>query len=360
MPTVVHRPHHLEPVKNTARVILAVKNFAAIRGVCHIGLGVTATNTMKVLRRSGYQVESWATQTVKDLRSQLAADIKRNPSIPISHIIVSAPSWVQPDDFKELCIQYPDIEFVLLNHSGCCFLSIDKFGIRNIRQCADLELSLHNFRVSSNNKRVVNWFQRGLNAKCLYLPNLYDTQSFIDPFPRNREHTGTLRIGSFGAGRPWKNQLAAAEAAVQMGRQLGVPMELYVNSKRPDGGERMIESRIELFDGLRDCKLIEVPWESWPRFRETCQHMHLLLQPSFDETFNVVTADGIAVGVPSVTSEAIEWTPKDWWCETCDPSSIVRVGMYLLHDKYAIEDGREHLKQYVATGVEIWKDYLGR
>lgn len=40
------RPHHIDPSQETVRVVLAVKNFAAIKGVCHIGLGVTARKSV--------------------------------------------------------------------------------------------------------------------------------------------------------------------------------------------------------------------------------------------------------------------------------------------------------------------------
>lgn len=360
----LNRPHAVAPQKETARVILAVKNFAAVRGVCHIGLGVTALNTMKVLRDQGFFVESWAAQTAKELEAQLDQATGRHDNalggkhqyIPITHVIVSAPSWVQPADFEHLCLKYPDIEFVQLNHSGCAFLSIDKYGIQNIKKATELQLSMHNFRVAGNNRRFTDWVDRGLGSDCLYLPNLYDVKSFV---PLRHQPIGdTLRIGSFGASRPWKNQLTAAEASVQLARQMGLKLELYINSKRPDGGERMIESRQELFCGLRDAKLIEVPWERWPLFRQTVGHMHLLISPSFDETYNVCTADGIAQGVCSVTASSIEWTPRRWWSVPEDPSDLVRVAIYLLHDKNAIVDGRNSLTQFTKTGVGHWHEYL--
>lgn len=357
----MNRPHHLDPAKSTVRVVHAVKNFAAIKGVCHIGLGVTATNCVKTLRAQGVFAEAWATQTADELKQKLKdaeAQSQATGLLRVSHVIVSAPSWVQPNDFKSLCLDYPNIEFVLLNHSGCAFLSIDKFGIKNNRECIDLQLTVHNFRVAANNTRVSKWLSRAFNFNCLYLPNLYDVTEFIDPYPMHRDIGGTLRLGSFGASRPWKNQLTAAEAAVQLAREMGVNLELYVNSRRPDGGERMIESRNELFAGLRGCSIVEVPWESWPRFRTTVGNMHLLLQPSFDETFNVVTADGISAGVASITSESIEWTPQSWWASTCDPDDLVRVGLYLLNDKYAVEDARDCLRDYVKLGTIRWKDYL--
>jgi hypothetical protein len=256
-----------------------------------------------------------------------------------------------------LCADFPEIEFVQLNHSGTAYLSIDKFGIRNIRQVIDLELSVHNMRTAANNPRVAKSLSEMFGFKCLLLPNLYDTESFVTPYPV-KAICGTVRVGSFGAGRPWKNQLTAAEGAVQLARRLGVALELYVNSMRPDGGERMIESRKELFDRLPGCKLIEVPWQLWPVFRDVTAQMHILFQPSFDETFNVVTADGIAEGVASVTAPSIEWSPQSWWCEPSDPSSMVKVAISLLHDQHAVEDGRENLRQFVSQGITQWLNYL--
>lgn len=354
----MNRPHHLEPKKETARVILAVKNFAAIKGVCHIGLGVTATNTMKVLRREGYFVEAWPIQKTFELHDRLKADEAKHPAVPISHVIVSAP-WINATRFKQFCLDFPNVEFVLLNHSGCAFLSIDTDGIKTNQECMQLQLHVHNFKVAANNTRVANWLSRGLGGDCLLIPNLYDTQTFVNPYP-HRMPGDTIRIGSFGAGRPWKNQLTAAEAAIQLARQLGVNLEFYVNSKRPDGGEKMISERDKMFAGLTGAKLIYVPWKPWAQFRHVCANMHLLLQPSFDETFNVVTADGIAEGVPSVTASSIEWTPQNWWATCEDPATLVKVGLHLLHDKTAVQDGRDALTTYVGHALNRWKDYLGR
>lgn len=356
---MLERPHNVDPSVEKVRVILAVKNFAAIQGVCHIGLGVTATNTMKVLRKNGVHTEAWATQTYLELREKLSKDAHNERTRDITHVIVSAPSWIQPHQFKELCFIYPDIEFVQLNHSGCAFLSIDRLGIQNIRECIDLELSMHNMRVASNNPRVTGTLTEafGMEPDCLLLPNLYDTDTFVKPYPR-REYGNTLHIGNFGASRPWKNQLTAALAAIQLSRRLGVRLEYYVNSKRPDGGEKMITSREEMFKNLAGCNINYVPWEMWPKFRDTISTMNILFQPSFDETFNVVTADGLAEGVASVTAPCIEWTPSSWWCEECDPSSMVDVAIRLLHDPHAVEFGRRELEKYVRNGLRLWLDYL--
>lgn len=358
------RPHDVAPSLVSTRVILAIKNFAAIPGVCHIGLGVTAANTMKVLRRAGVQCEAWSLDSssgkggeVKLLWAKLK-EAAASGQRPITHVIVSAPSWILPINFYHLALAYPDITFVQLNHSGCAYLSIDKNGIRNIREVAAYQEMTHNIRVAANNDRVGKFISGSFGTSALLLPNLYDTQSYVKPFTPQKVGS-TLRIGSFGASRPWKNQLCAAEAAVMLGSAMGHNIELYVNSKRPDGGERMIESRAELFAGLPHAKIIDVPWASWTRFRDITGNMHLLIQPSFDETFNVCTADGIAEGVPSVTTSALEWTPSSWWAEPEDPSDIMRVGMGLLHNPaHAVEAGRTSLSRYVAVGLHRWIDFL--
>jgi hypothetical protein len=54
----------------------------------------------------------------------------------------------------------------------------------------------------------------------------------------------------------------------------------------------------ELIADLPGVKLVLNGWQSWPRFRKIVGHMHLLLQPSYTESFNMVTADGVVEGVP--------------------------------------------------------------
>lgn len=370
--THLARPHNVNPALSTVRVILTVKNFSHIPGVCHIGLTTTAAMNMKMLRSVGIAAECWQTRTAAELQAQLVADAMKGGN-PVTHVVVSSPSWIYPTTalaisstkgkdkgpgFAELCAAWPEIEFVLQNHSGCAYLSIDKFGIRNIRACLDLALDLHNLKVSANNGRVRGLLNNLNHGGVLYLPNLYDYTSYVDPYTPQKIGD-TLRVGSFGAARPWKNQLLAAEGAYMLAKAMGLRLELYVNSKRPDGGERMIESREELFFKLPGATLIDVPWQPWPQFRSTIGNMHLCIQASFDETFDVCAADSIAAGVPCITSQAIEWTPGYWQCDTCDPSSVVRVGLCLLAEPHtAIADSRRKLKKFVIDGLQSWVDYL--
>jgi hypothetical protein len=176
-----------------------------------------------------------------------------------------------------------------------------------------------------------------------------------------RRDPDPLRVGCFGAGRPWKNQLVAAQAALAMARRLGVRLELYVNTGHWDTNGQHAKGRRQLF-GHPTAQLFEVPWNTWTRFRQTVSGMDLLISPSFDETFCVICADGVAEGVPSVVTAAMDWTPVSWWChQPHDQASVAAIGMALLHDRVAaVYDGRERLREYVELGVHQWIEYLTR
>lgn len=361
----MQRPHYLAPRKETARAIFFAKNFGG-PGISNIGLGVTNQNNISVLRREGYFAEIWSGQTYDEVMSQIKQandQAVAAHTVRPSHVIINSPSWLTSAQIATLSYTFPHIEFVLQNHTGCAYLSIDRnneeSGILANRKIIDLQRSTCNVKVSGNNPRFVNWLKSTYRCDCLLLPNLYDPASFM-PYSRQRRVIGdVLRVGNFGAPRPWKNQLTAAMAAYQLARHLGVNLELYVNSRR-DYERQLFQSRMDLFSNERDAKLIDVPWEPWPKFKSTIAHMDILFQPSFDETFNVVTADGISMGVASVVGSSIEWAPSDWMATVEDPSSIVKTALYLLHDSNAVEDGRAALTGYVKNGLERWKDYLGR
>jgi hypothetical protein len=99
-------------------------------------------------------------------------------------------------------------------------------------------------------------------------------------------------------------------------------------------------------------------WQSWANFRKTVATMHLLLQPSYTESFNMVTADGVAEGVASVVSSAIDWAPPDWKANVDDVLEISRVGRRLISDQRAPEEGRLALLSYVADGLLAYRKYL--
>jgi glycosyltransferase involved in cell wall biosynthesis len=113
-----------------------------------------------------------------------------------------------------------------------------------------------------------------------------------------------------------------------------------------------------MLNGLPHVKLVENGWQTWTQFRQTVRHMHLLMQPSYTESFNVVTADGVAEGVSSVVSDAIDWAPKGWRAPVDDANAMARVGRKLLESRWAPRQGLAALKRYNRKATHAWSEFL--
>ncbi len=331
-------------------VVLAYKNFAANRNISHIGLGVAAINTAKVLRRDGIVTDVWPILSAADLRARL--EVK-----PVEQVIISAP-WIPTVELQDLAYQFTDTNFAVVCHSNVGFLQADPNGVKLVRETLELEMATHNVRLGGNSRRFCHWIESTFGGHCYYLPNLY----YLDCQP-NRQRPfcggGTLRIGVFGAVRPLKNLMSSAGAALEISRRLRVPLELWISGGRAEGGgETVLAAVKQMIAGLPNVELKLNGWQSWPNFRKTVAHMHLLLQPSYTESFNMVTADGTAEGVASVVSEAIDWAPDDWKADVDDVLAIARVGRRLLCDSSAAEEGLHALKGYVAEGIRSYREYF--
>ncbi len=331
-------------------VVLAYKNFAAHRNISHIGLGVAAINTAKVLRREGIMTEVWPIVDASDLRARLQA-------APQKHVIVSAP-WIPTAELQALSNNFPQTHFAVNCHSNVGFLQADRHGVKLIREVMELELGTANVHLAGNSRRFCEWIKAAFGSACTYLPNLYWTEG-SHPRPQRAFTGGTLRIGVFGATRPLKNLMSAAGAALEIGRHLRVPLELWLSAGRAEGGgETVLAAVQEMVQGVPGVNLMMNGWQSWPKFRQTVGHMHLLLQPSYTESYNMVTADGVAEGVPSVVSHAIDWAPESWKAEVDDVLQIAQIGRRLLHDTSAAYEGFEALQRYTRDGVQAYRNYF--
>lgn len=330
-------------------VILAYKNFAANRNISHIGLGVAAINTAKVLRREGTKTDVWPIVSASDLRTRLRA-------APASDIVISAP-WIPALEMQSLSNDFPETHLTVNCHSNVGFLQADRNGMRLVREMMELQMATANVHLAGNSRRFCDWVRTAFGAPCVYLPNLYYIES--DPTPRLPFSGGTLRIGVFGATRPLKNLMSAAGAALEISRTLRVPLELWLSAGRSEGGGDGILAAVrEMLNGLPNVTLILNGWQTWPSFRRTIAHMHMLLQPSYTESFNMVTADGVAEGVPSVVSNAIDWAPGDWKANVDDVLDIARVGRRLLYDPRAALDGMKALNAYVKDGLQSYQRFF--
>jgi hypothetical protein len=297
-------------------------------------------------------VEVWPVVHARDLQNLLERQ-------PASHVVISAP-WIPSPEIQTLILSNPETRFAVNCHSNVGFLQADTNGVRLVREGMEIEAGSFNFHIAGNSSKFCKWIRHAYGAPCTYLPNLYYLHSDIIP-SRPLFSGGTLRIGAFGATRPLKNFMSAAGAALEIARSFKVNLELWLSAGRTEGGgDTILRSARAMLDGLPGIKLVENGWQSWPKFRQSVGHMHLLLQPSYTESFNMVTADGVAEGVPSVVSEAIDWAPPHWKAQTDDVLDISRVGRHLLHDIHGARDGYEALLSHNREGIQAWQSFLSR
>jgi hypothetical protein len=358
---MLDRPHVLSPSLRTARIVLCYKNFAAGRRISHIGLGVAAINTCKVLREQGVQAEVWACRDAADLRQNLV--IAREESLrsgqqPISHVAISAP-WIPTADLAALARDWPEVVLALVSHSNVGFLQADAGGVRLLRESFSLCRSQHNFCAGGNSLAYTRWVECAFEVPCHFLPNLYHLDG-LSARPAHRPwRGGMLRIGCFGAIRPLKNHLTAAATALAIRAALNADLEFWISSGRSEGGgNTVLNSLTEMLAGLPGVRLCQAGWQGWPEFRGLVRSMHLLLQLSYTESFNMVTADGIAESVPSVVSEAIDWAPRSWQVSSDDALEAAEVGRHLLADPLAANTGLAALEGYNQSGIAAWKAFL--
>lgn len=341
------------------RVIIVYKNFlATTQGISHIGLGVSAVNSAKVLHSKGIQAEILPIKMETDLRTFLSK--QGSADKPVTHVIVSAP-WIRTAFYQWLCATYPKIQFAMNCHSNVGFLQADTNGIKLIREGLALASAVHNFSVCGNSKRFCRFIEHAYGSPCSYLPNMYYLDGTTNVSrPIWRQCGGTLRIGAFGATRSQKNFITCVAAAIEISRDLKAQTEVWINTERNDGPEsrRILAAAQMLVEGLPNVVIKKAGWQSWPNFRKVVGNMHLLLQMSYTESFNMVTADGVAEGTPSVVSNVITWAPSSWQAEADDVFDIARAGIRLLNDHMAAKNGYNALRIHNKESLQHWYNFL--
>ena len=332
------------------KLALCYKNFAANANISHIGLGVSALNTAKVLKRHGVPVSAFAINSIVDLDNFL----RSNPDT--THVVISA-AWLPVLDLGHLVVRYPGIEFAVNIHSNVGFLQADANGVKLLGSYVHLQKELLNFHVSGNSEEFVDWLTEVYSVEAEFLPNLYNLDSTVMA-NRPLYNGGTIRIGAFGACRPLKNFLTAAAAACAISKELRVPVEFYMNGGRPDGGGSVEHAIKALVHSQPNVTLKILNWAAWPDFLDILETLHLMIQVSYTESFNIVTADGIAKGVPSVVSAAIPWVPARWIAQSDDALDVARVGRSLITDPHAVVDGVQALERHNQNGFYQWINFF--
>ncbi|WP_394849643.1 hypothetical protein LZC95_19600 [Pendulispora brunnea] len=305
---------------------------------------------MRVLRRNGVDARAYGVWTFEHVRERLWENNG------VTHCIIEAP-WLSAAETATLCHEFPDTHFLVRTHSNLGFLQVESGAITIIKELLLLQEGVLNLTVSANSQRLTHFIERTYQGKCLYLPNLYDTERVSRKRDFPSQHR-LIRIGSWGAQRLMKNHTTAAAAAMLVAKSRASDLEFWVSTDREEFGRGIMASLRAMFKGLHWAKLVEHPWEDWAAFRRTVGYMDLNIQVSMSETFNIVSADSVAEGVPCVVSPMIEWAPPHWMCHPDAVEEMARIGTELLASVDGAADGLAALLRHVRHAVRRWLRYL--
>jgi hypothetical protein len=258
---------------------------------------------------------------------------------------------------EKLVSNFPSINFTIVYHSNLGFLSQDRFSVYSLLPFFEIESRYPNFRVGTNSEEFSNAIEQASNRKFLYLPNLIHLPYGVRR-QRPKNKSNIIHIGLFGASRVLKNWLTATVAVMIIANKTKKQIVFHVSGKRDEGA---VHTRANMMDLLKlnpNVSLVDVPWLDHDDFLRYLYSMDLLLQPSFTETFNNVTAEGCLCGVPSVVSEAIFWVPDSWKSNADSAVDIANVGIKLLNDKSVNLDGWKALNNYNKKSEKQWLTWI--
>lgn len=335
-------------------MLLVYKNLWCDPSSSFVGLSVISLKTMQYLRAKGIYTDVSGVDKIEDISRRIDSLSK-----PYTHVIIFAP-WLPAHALTNLAFSYPGIEFAVTCHSNVGFLSADAAAFTHIREYMKVELNTPNFHLACNSSELSGWVRRAYGAIAWDLPNLYMIDGTASSRPSKPFSGDLLRIGCFGAVRILKNTLSAGAAALEIAKILNVDVEFFISSHGIEGENKSVTNSLkEMFQGVRFAKLIDVPWENWAEFKiSTVAHMDLGIQPSYTETFNLVAADFVSEGKPSVVGHAIKWAPDEWKANVDEVSDISRVGINLLFNPTEPERGLRALTIHNEASFGCWLNYL--
>jgi hypothetical protein len=283
-----------------------------------------------------------------------------------THVVIEA-LWVVPAKFEILRRLHPAVRWVVRIHSEIPFLSqegvamewvLAYLGQRNV------SLGVNSDRTRADLRQVAAVAYPGdqrLDDRVVFMPNYYPMAD--DDVPYALRGKSTIDVGCFGAVRPLKNQLIQACAAVVFADRKGLGLRLHVNAGRVEqGGGSALKNIRALFAALpARFELVEHPWLSHDDFVALVRQMDLGLQVSFSESFNIVTADFVANGVPVVVSPEVRWLDPSNWARPTDMENIVATMDSVLRLKRFLgfmQLPQRRLARYNQASVDAWLDWL--
>lgn len=323
------------------------------------GLLNSATFVTNMLKESGIECSLVQVQD-NNCIDKVVSDYKP------THVIIEA-FWVVPDKFEILSKLHPSVKWIIRNHSEIPFLATEGIATDWIMRY----LHHTNVYIASNSDRAYRETRTMAHAKdpsknysdkVLYLPNFY-TFSENTVSQDHCKNNDTLDISCFGAIRPLKNQLIQAVAAIQCAKEMGKKLNFHINATRIEGGGNNTLKNIQaLFANSNErYKLIEHTWSPHDQFVKLCATMDLSMCVSFTETFCIVAADCVSMGVPIIVSDDIRWATSLSKADPTSSKDIVRkmkMALFLRKTGLIQKLNLRGLTKNIKKAKRVWESYF--
>ncbi len=273
-------------------------------------------------------------------------------------IVIIEAHWITPDKLKQLTAMHRKVKWIMRNHSALPFIAQEGVAIEWMCEYS----RVRNVWLGSNDPKTKREFEVITGERHgLYLPNYYPPEFFPRP-DHYKADDNIVNIGCFGAIRPLKNQLLQAVAAIRYANMIDIHQELHfhVNGTRMEGGgEPIMKNLTALFDQNPRHYLEVHPWLKRGAFIDLMRTMDAHIQVSFNETFNIVSADATMNAVPIVTSPAIPWVDPYYMADPND-SRAIRDSLWrsLQNPERNYRQNKRYLRAYDEMVIDQWESEL--
>jgi hypothetical protein len=268
-------------------------------------------------------------------------------------LVILEAVWVTPAQLSGLLASYPNVVFITRVHSEVPFLAHENNIISNIKQLA----ALPNSYVAFNSYETEREFF-ALGYTPVYLPNIY-CDVYTAPVPTTPFTGKTLAVGCFGSVRPMKNQLIQAMMAMIYCDIHKLTLTFHMNGTRVEQQGGCALGNIQaLFAGTIHTLVLH-PWLDKADFLALVAQMDLGMQLSFNESFNIVSANFVEVGVPVIVSDTINWMPKESRASVDSMDDILsKIGRVLKRRPKAVRDNIAALDKHNTQSIKEWGNFL--
>lgn len=282
-----------------------------------------------------------------------------------THVILEA-FWVRPSKIDDLRPLHPYVTWMVRDHSETPFLANEGIAFEWVAGYLkrDVEITCNAPRALVDMEAIAGAY--GYGNLVSYAPNYYPVHAprkHDSGVPKQRRADDAIRVGCFGAIRPLKNQVSQAVAALRFAAALGKKLEFHINSARAEqGGNPVLKNLRAMFANTPRARLVEHGWVEHDAFLETVRCMDVVMQVSFSETFNIVSADAVMCDVPVVASREVSWLKSYALADANSTTSMLEALLKTLrHNRHQrLEWQRRDLAAYCQESKRIWWNRFGR